>query len=91
MKKRLSKFLIKLRRKFVGYFMTNRLFISYVILALIGTIIARGFSFGHTIYLKAHAVDLALILIIGSFGGSNSTKLVPGNNQVLNEKFVVDL
>ena len=57
----------KVRGKITNYFLTNKLFISYVILALIGTIVARGFSFGHIFYLKAHATDLALILIFGSF------------------------
>lgn len=57
----------KVRRSVVNYFLTNKLFISYVILAFLGTVIARGFSFGHTIFLKAHATDFALILIIGSF------------------------
>lgn len=57
----------KLRRKVVNYFLTNKLFISYAILALIGTMVARGFSFGHVFYPKAQATDLALILILGSF------------------------
>ena len=67
MKSKVKDFFLKLRRTIVNYFMTNKLFISYVFLAFIGTIIARGASFGHTIYLKAHATDLALILLIGSF------------------------
>ena len=57
----------KIKGRVVNYFLTNKLFISYVFLALIGTIVARGFSFGHVFYLKAHATDLAMILLIGSF------------------------
>ena len=67
MKENKISFFKKIRRRFVNYFLTNKLFISYVILALIGTIVARGFSFGHIFYLKAHATDLAMILILGSF------------------------
>lgn len=61
-------FVKKCRKSIVSYFMTNKLFVAYVILALIGTIVARFFSFGHTFCLKAHLTDLALILIIGLFG-----------------------
>ena len=57
----------KFKQKIVNYFLTNKLFIAYVFLALIGTIVARGFSFGHTFSLKAQATDLAMILLIGSF------------------------
>ena len=56
----------KFKQKIVNYFLTNKLFIAYVFLALIGTIVARGFSFGHTFSLKAQATDLAMILLIGS-------------------------
>ena len=67
MKKNREHIFVKIRRKVVNYFLTNKLFISYVLLALIGTILARGFSFGHMFYLKAHVTDLAMILILGSF------------------------
>ena len=67
MKKNKDHIFVKIRRKIVNYFLTNKLFISYVLLALIGTILARAFSFGHMFYLKAHVTDLAMILILGSF------------------------
>lgn len=67
MKKNKEHIFVKIRRKIVNYFLTNKLFISYVLLALIGTILARAFSFGHMFYLKAHVTDLAMILILGSF------------------------
>ena len=60
-------FIKKIKRSIVNYYMTNKLFISYVILALAGTIVARGFSFGHVFFLKAQASDLAMILLIGIF------------------------
>ena len=65
--KKFSTFFKKTRRRVVNYFMTNRLFISYALLALVGTIIARGFSFGHIISIKAQATDFAMILLIGVF------------------------
>lgn len=68
MNSKIINFIKKLRKSIVSYFMTNKLFVSYVFLALLGTIIARGFSFGHTIFLKAHVTDLAMILLIGLFG-----------------------
>lgn len=67
MKENKDNLFVRTRRSVVNYFLTNKLFVSYVILALIGTIVARGFSFGHIFYLKAHATDLAMILILGSF------------------------
>lgn len=67
MKSKVINLFTKIRKSVVNYFLTNKLFISYVLLAFIGTVIARGFSFGHLIFPKAHATDLALILIIGSF------------------------
>lgn len=65
--KKFRNFFKKTRRYVVNYFITNRLFISYALLALVGTVLARGFSFGHTIFLKAHATDFAMILLIGIF------------------------
>ena len=64
----MKNFMRKCRKSIFSYMMMNRLFISYVVLALIGTIVARFFSFGHTFYLKAHVTDLAMILLIGLFG-----------------------
>ncbi|MBR5663043.1 MAG: LTA synthase family protein [Bacilli bacterium] len=64
----MKSFFKKVKKSMVNYFMTNKLFVSYVVLAFIGTIIARFFSFGHTIFLKAQVTDLAMILLIGLFG-----------------------
>ena len=66
MKEKFVNIFSSIRRKIVNYFLTNKLFITYVILGFIGTVVARGFSFGHTIFLKAQATDLALILLLGS-------------------------
>ncbi len=54
--------------KFIKYIMTNRLFLSYVLTSLLGSVLIRTFTVGHGLDYKPFIVDLALILIIGSFG-----------------------
>ena len=68
MAKEALKFLKKIRRKFSEYLSTNRLFLSFVVLTLIETIIIRNFTVGNTWDYKPFIVDLALIMLIGSFG-----------------------
>lgn len=58
----------KIYRKFIEYIITNRLFISYVIIALLGTCLLRKITLGHVSSLYPLITDLGLILIIGSFG-----------------------
>ena len=60
----------------VRYITSNRLFLSYVILSLIGSILIRFFTVGNAFNYKPIIVDIALILIIGGFG-----YLVKGKNQ----------
>ncbi len=55
-------------KSFTRYISTNRLFLSYVILSLISTILLRYYTIGHALSFKPVLVDLALIVIIGSFG-----------------------
>ncbi len=50
------------------YIYTNRLFLSYLILSLIGTIILRNVTISKGFALKPLLTDLGLILLIGSFG-----------------------
>ena len=68
MKKKLIDILKKLRKSIALYLTTNRLFISYVVLSLIGTILLRNFTIGNTFNFKPFIADLAAILLIGSFG-----------------------
>lgn len=68
MKVKLKTALRKLRKAVVEYIITNRLFISYVILSLIGTMLIRGFTIDKMWNIKPFLVDLAWILIIGSLG-----------------------
>ena len=66
--KKILKFLNKLRFWIVKYIYTNRLFLSYFILSLIGTILVRLFTVGNDLFFKSTAIDIGLILVIGAFG-----------------------
>lgn len=68
MKKRVVTFLKKTRKKVSKYLSTNRLFLSFVIFALIETILLRNYTLGNTFDFKPFICDLALLIIIGSFG-----------------------
>ena len=68
MKKKLLNILKRLRKQVAFYLITNRLFISYVIFALFGTILLRNFTIGNTFSIKPFIADLAVILLIGVFG-----------------------
>lgn len=68
MKKKLLNILKRLRKQVAFYLITNRLFISYVIFALFGTILLRNFTIGNTFSIKPFIADLAVILLIGAFG-----------------------
>ena len=66
MKNKIGKILNKIRRSIAGYIATNRLFLAFVILTLIETILIRNFTLGKAFSFKPFLVDLALIIIIGS-------------------------
>lgn len=68
MKKDFSKTLKNVKKNVVEYVLTNRLFISYCILALIATICIRKFTINSVFRFKPLITDLGLILLIGSFG-----------------------
>ncbi len=58
----------KIRLKIVKYLYTNRLFFTYLILAIAGATILRGATVGHPLAYKPLLVDIGLALLIGSFG-----------------------
>ena len=58
----------KIFPKVIGYFMNNRLFLSYVILSLISVITVRALTIVNLWDYKPFVFDFALIIIIGSFG-----------------------
>ncbi|MBQ6840695.1 MAG: LTA synthase family protein [Bacilli bacterium] len=65
----------KSKRKIIEYVISNRLFISYVILSVIGTILVRHFTTGaDTLY--PFITDLGIILLIGGMG-----YFIKGKNQ----------
>ncbi len=50
------------------YLLTNKLFLSYVILSLISCTLLRFFTVGDIFSYKPFIVDLAIILVVGAFG-----------------------
>lgn len=71
-KRKLNKIILtlkKLKKGIIEYIATNRLFIAYVILSLIGVVLIRAFTVGtkNLFRFETFFADLALIIIIGSF------------------------
>lgn len=64
----MKNYLKNMKKKLVEYVITNRLFISYVILALIATSCVRAFTIGSYFNLKPFITDLGFILLVGAFG-----------------------
>ncbi len=68
MKENVSLFFRKLRRNIIEYIATNRLFLTYVIIAMLGLMLVRYFTTENMWAFETLICDLALVLIIGSFG-----------------------
>lgn len=68
MKKKINKTLKIIRKNIVEYTITNRLFISYVILAILSAMFLRYFTLGTFFSFKPFITDLGIILIIGGLG-----------------------
>ena len=68
MKKKVFSFIKSCKKNIVSYVSTNRLFITYVVFALIETILLRANTIKNTFDYKPFICDLALIIIIGSLG-----------------------
>lgn len=66
--KKLNQFLKKIRLGFTKYVYTNRLFLTYLILAICGSIILRNVTISGSFSFKPLFTDLGLILLLGSFG-----------------------
>ena len=64
----INKYFKKIKQFIVKYIYTNRLFLSYFILALCGTIIIREVTVGGPFNYKPLLCDIGFILLIGSFG-----------------------
>lgn len=63
-------------KQMISFVTTNRLFIFFVISSLISCMFLREYTIGNPFDIKPFIVDLAMILIIGSFG-----YLIKGKNQ----------
>ena len=68
MKEKIKLSLRKIRKKIVEYIATNRLFISYVIISLLGLALIRNFTIGNMFSFKTFIVDVAIVIMIGSLG-----------------------
>ena len=66
MKKKIVRFFKNIRNKVAKYISTNRMFLLFVIFALIETILVRRFTIGKSLSYKPIICDLALLVIIGS-------------------------
>jgi len=68
MKKKVSYSLKKIKKNVIEYIITNRLFLSYVILSLICALFARKYTIEIFWSFKPFITDLGLILMIGAIG-----------------------
>lgn len=62
------KYLKKIWNIIIKYFYTNRLFLTYVILALFGALIIREVTIINTFVFKPIITDLGIIFLLGSIG-----------------------
>ena len=61
-------FFRKLRKNIIEYIATNRLFLTFVIISMLGLMLVRNFTIGNMWSFEAFISDLALVVIIGSLG-----------------------
>ena len=58
----------KFKNNFCNYIISNRLFLSYLILSIIGTFLVRKYTFGRVANILPLLTDLGIILILGAIG-----------------------
>lgn len=68
MKNKIKLTLRKTRKSIIEYIATNRLFLTYIIISILGLLLVRNFTIGNMFSFETFIVDLAIVLIIGSFG-----------------------
>ncbi len=66
--KKVSTFFKKTKKSIIRYFSTNKLFVSFILFAMIDTVLIRNYTVHNTFAFKPFICDLALLIIIGSFG-----------------------
>ena len=57
-----------LYKKIYAYFITNRLFLSYVLIAFLGCICVKSLTIGNGLGIRSVVVEFGLVIILGSFG-----------------------
>lgn len=55
-------------KKIYAYFITNRLFLSYVLIAFLGCICVKSLTIGNGLGIRSVVVEFGLVVILGSFG-----------------------
>ncbi len=68
MKEKITLFFRKLRKNIIEYIATNRLFLTFVVLSMLGLMLVRNYTVGDMFSFEACISDFALVLLIGSFG-----------------------
>ncbi len=68
MKNKISTYLKKIRKFIMQYFSTNKLFLTFLLFTIIETVLLRKFTLRNTFAYEPFICDLALLVIIGSFG-----------------------
>ena len=68
MKKKIVKYIKIIRKKISKYLSINRLFLTYLIFSMVETILLRKYTIGNIFDIKPFICDLALLILIGSFG-----------------------
>ena len=69
MKKKVNKKIYKkVKKSLIEYIISNRLFLSYVLMSILSTTVARSNTIGIGKSLFPFITDIGLILLIGSFG-----------------------
>ncbi len=66
MKEKILNYINNVRRLIIEYVVTNRLFVTYVLISLIGMMITRFSTLGEFFTFRSLVANLALILMIGS-------------------------
>ncbi len=68
MKAKIKELFYWIKKNITLYVTTNKLFLVYLLMAILGTVFLRLFTVGNPFSLKPLLMDLALILLIGSLG-----------------------
>ena len=66
--KKFKKYFNIIRHSIIKYIYTNRLFLTYLVLAICGTIILRNVTINTGFSIKPLLTDIGIILLVGAFG-----------------------